>query len=253
MQMKKINYLTNEAIDYLKVHLAHDLKGHLLDDEPTFFIKLFKENGWIKESKYEIADNIDCLSFDPDFNISDPINLRVIHESLRDLPPTVAADGRIWTGLSFTDFWSYIQYRRHDDLTDGDELAINSSYILMRGKRRSLYINCLSRLWWTAFLLYDNNNLENPYELCDFFASQSFPSRIMLLSSRNFVSNGEIAKGIVQCLFNRSKEGKTHTRKQFEEVLKYLNNIGGVSLIDALSREEIYEVSKRILANKYPN
>lgn len=250
--MKKINYLTTEAIDYLKLHLAHDLKGHLLDEEPTFFIKLLKEKNRIKESKYEISDNLDSLNFNSDYNISDSINLRVVHECLGNLPPTVAADGRIWAGLSFTDFWGFIQYRRHESLTNGDELAINSSFILMRGKRRSLYINCLSRLWWTAFLLYDKKNLNNPYELCDFFTSHSFPSRIMLLSSRNFVSNGEVAKGIVQCLYDRSKEGKTYARKQFEEVLKYLNNIGGVSLIDALSREDIYEISKRLLDEKYP-
>lgn len=251
--MMKINYLTNDAIDYLKVHLAHDLKSHILDAEPSFFMKLFKENGWIKESKYELADNMDRLSFDSNYNISDSINLRVVYDSLRDLPPTVAADERIWAGLSFSDFWSFIQYRRHEELEEGDELGINSSFMFMRGKRRSLYINCLSRLWWTAFLLYDKKNTENPYELCDFFTSQSFPSRIMLLSSRNFVSNGEIAKGIVQCLYDRSKEGKTYARKQFEEVLKHLNSIGGVSLIDALTREDIYEISKRILEKKYPD
>lgn len=118
----------------------------------------------------------------------------------------------------------------------------------MRGGRRSSFINYISRLWWIAHLLYDETNKNNPYELCEFFAS-----RAMLFSSTNLVSNPEVAKGIIQCHYVRSKMGKDDGRYQFTEANKYLNYLGGVSIIDSYSRKEIYELTMDFLNKNFPN
>ena len=113
----------------------------------------------------------------------------------------------------------------------------------MRGPVRSLYIHCLSRLWWTAYNLYDNQNQKNSYELCEYFASSSFSSRAVLLFSVHIFTNHESAKGFVQCQYDRKKEGKNDGRYQFTELGKYFNNLGGITIIDSLSRQEVYDRS----------
>ena len=244
----KIKFLTEEGIDVMKSTLISIHRKHLLDATPDYFVDYFHSQGWLKESKYEVPD-IDICE-DSDFNISDPKNIKAVYESLKSLPPAVAADGRVWAGLSFTDMWHFVQYRRKRELAEGKEFDKLSSFFFMRGGRRSCFIHCISRLWWVAYLLYDSSRAD-PYELCNYFASRAFASRIMLFSSVNLVSNPEVAKGIVECHYNRFKEGKDDGRYPYTEANKYLNCLGGISLIDSMHRQEVYDIVWDFLEKKY--
>lgn len=59
----------------------------------------------------------------------------------------------------------------------------------------------------------------------------------------NILENPESAKGFVQCQYDRKKEGKNDGRYQFTELGKYFNNLGGITIIDSLSRQEVYDKS----------
>lgn len=246
----KIKFLTEEGIDVLKSTLVSVHGSHLMDASPDYFLDYFHRYKMIRESRYEVDDiNINT---DPDYNVSDPANLRAVYESMKNLPPSIAADDRIWVGLSFTDMWEFIQYRRHDDLDKGTELAKQSSFFFMRGGRRSSYIHCISRLWWIAYLLYDTTR-SDPYELCDYFASRAFPSRAMLFSSVNLVSNPEIAKGVISCHYDRFRAGKDDGRYAYTEANKYLNCLGGISIVDSMSRNEVYDKVMAFLEKRFPD
>ena len=128
---------------------------------------------------------------------------------------------------------------------------IKNSFFFMRGRRRSGFVHCVSRFWWIAHILYDAER-ENPYELCEYFASRAFPSRAVLFSSVNLVSNPEIAKGIVQCHYDRWKEGKDDGRYPYVEANKFWNCLGGISIVDSFSRQEVYEMTMKFLNDKFP-
>lgn len=245
----KIKFLTEEGIDNLKEILISTYGKHLLDENSDFLLEDFYKRGWLKESKFEFPD----IEFDmsPDYSISDSKNIKILYESMKTLPPAVASDERVWAGLSFSNFWKYVQYRRFEALESGNDFDKKSSFLFMRGSRRSCFIHCVSRLWWIAHILYDAER-DNPYELCEYFASRAFASRAMLFSSVNLVSNSEIAKGIVQCHYDRWREGGDDGRYPYVEANKFWNCMGGISIVDSFSRQEVYEMTMKFLNDKFP-
>lgn len=245
----RIKYLTEDGINNIKGTFANNYMSHLCDSNPDWLIKTFLSKGWLKETKYDF-DDIQFETGCDDYNITDPINLRAIYKSMRKLPPQDASDERIWAGLAFTDMWPFVQYRRYKELHEGTPRDKLNSFFFMRGTRRSCYMHCLSRCWWIAHALYDENR-EDPYELCDFLAGQAFPSTAILLSSTNLATNPETAKGIAQALYDRHKQGHTERRYSFVNTNKYLNCIAGISIIDSMTRNEVYDLVMDFL-KKHP-
>lgn len=189
-------FLEQEAIDDLKMNYS-TYKNHFCDKTNKWFIEKFNERGWLKESKIQCEDF--TLNFDEDFNISDRKNIEILYESLKDLHPANAIDERLWAGMLFGQFWEFVQYRRGSELKSGDRLKVLSSFLFMRGKKRSCFINCLSRLWWTGYLLYDANDSYH-YKAVDLIAAKAYSSNIVLISSNNFISNKSLALGVMDSL-----------------------------------------------------
>ena len=111
----------------------------------------------------------------------------------------------------------------------------------MRGIKRSCFMNCLSRLWWTGFLLYDYDNL-NHYAAVDLICENAYASTILLFSSNNFVSNKRLALGVLDCLVELKANGTAIKREHFVQSNKYLNCLGGVVLLDTLTRLEVKQI-----------
>lgn len=230
----RLMYLSQEAIDDIKVNI-NKYKPHFTDNTNEWFMKHFRDNGWIHESKIQCDDF--TMNHDSDMNVSDRKNVEIIYEAMRDLSPANALDERLWSGILFGQLWDFVQYRRADELASGNEREILNSFFFMRGTKRSCFMNCLSRLWWTGHLLYDKNNT-NHYAAIDLICETAYASNIILFSSNNFVANKEIALGILDCIAERKANGERIGRYHFVEANKYLNCIGGVSLLDTMTREE---------------
>ena len=249
----KIKILTEEAIDVLKETLVSSHGNHLLDPTPDYFLDYFEKNGWLKETKYEFPD-IE-FNYDSDYNVADPINVKALYTGLKDLSPAIASDGRLWAGLAFTYCWKFLQYRRHDKLVKGSERDKLNTFFLLIPNRRGCFVNILSTMWWMAHILYDEDNTDNPWEFVDYVASRAFPSTALLFSSDNLFSNPNLAKGTMQAVLDRYKAGFITTAKDrrftIVESGKYLNCLGGISIIDSMSRKEAYELVTYYLANEY--
>ncbi len=231
-------YLDQKAIDDIKLNFD-DYSNHFNDDTNRWFIEKFKENGWIKESKVQCNDF--KLVTDGDYDISDRKNVEIVYEALKDLSPAIATDERIWAGMLFGQFWEYVKYRREQDLKSGDKQRVLTSFLFMRGTKRSCFINCLSRLWWTGFILYDSKK-QNHYEAVDFVCDNAYASLIILLSSNGFAANKELILGIIEAVKYRSDKGEKVEkvgRYHFVEADRYLNCLGGTQLLDTMSREDV--------------
>ena len=108
-------------------------------------------------------------------------------------------------------------------------------------------MNCLSRLWWTGYILYDASIPEH-YKAVDLITESAYSSNIVLISSNNFVSNKNLALGVLDCISKRKQTGEKIGRYHFVEANKYINCVGGAALLDTMTREEA-----RNLANKRLN
>ena len=238
----KLLYLDREAIDDVKMNFS-DYKNHFTDETNEWFLKKFREKDWIHESRIQCEEFE--LNYDEDYNKSDRENVKIIYEALKDLSPSNALDERLWAGILFGQLWKFVQYRRVTELKSGDEREILNSFLFMRGTKRSCFINCLSRLWWVGYLLYDPTNRDH-YTSIDLISERAFSSNVVLLLSNNFMANKELALGVLDCISERKQKGEKIGRYHFVKANKYLNCIGGVTLLDAMSREEV----KRIISDK---
>lgn len=243
----RLMYLEQAGIDDLKMNFSV-YKKHFSDDTNEWFVKKFNEKGWLKESKIQCKDF--TLNFDVDFNASDRKNVEILYEALKDLKPTNALDERLWAGMLFGQLWDFVKYRRKDELKSGDEREVLNSFLFMRGTKRSCFINCLSRLWWTGFLLYDEK-ATNHYAAVDLITESAYASNVMLLSSNNFMANKDLALGIMDSISERKNKGEKIGRYHFVDANKYLNCIGGITLLDSLTRDDTKNIIKTRLDKIY--
>lgn len=243
----RLMFLNQAAIDDLKVNYS-EYKNHFTDNTNEWFVKKFTEKGWLKESKIQCRDF--SLNYDEAYNVSDRKNVEILYEALKELNPANALDERLWAGMLFGQFWDFVKYRRAEELKSDDEREVLNSFLFLRGTKRSCFINCLSRLWWTGFLLYDGKS-DNHYAAVDLITESAYASNVMLLSSSNFMSNKELALGVMDCISERKQKGEKIGRYHFVEANKYLNCIGGITLLDTLSREKVCEITNAHLEKIY--
>lgn len=242
----RLMYLKQEGIDDIKMNFSK-YKSHFTDDTNEWFMKVFEENHWLCESKIECSDFE--MNYNNDFNVSDTRNVKIVYDVLKDLKPANALDERLWAGMLFSQFWNFVKYRRKSELNSGVEKDVLNSFFFMRGTKRSCFMNCLSRLWWTGYLFYDKDS-SNHYKAVDLICDSAYASNILLISSNNFIANKNVALGITDCLLEREYKDEKIGRYHYVEANKYLNCIGAVSLFDTLSRDEIKELINKHL-NKY--
>ena len=231
----KLMYLEQDEIDDIKINY-NKYKDHFNDKDSQWFLNYFNHHNWLKETKIENPGII--LSQDISYDISDRKNIAIMYDALRDLDPSIATDERLWAGMLFSDFWNYVQYRRKKEIESENEKDIKNSFLFMRGTKRSCFVNCLSRLWWTGYLLYDEE-AQNHYHAADLIASNAYASNIVLISSNNFISNRQLALGVFDCIEKRQAAGDKIGRYHYVEANKYINCVGGMLLLDTMTRHEI--------------
>ncbi len=234
----KLLYLDRAAVDDLKTNFSN-YRNHFTDITNDWFMEIFRKNNWIHESR--IQCDILNLDFDEDYNRSDRKNIEIIYNALNDLSPANASDERLWAGVLFGQLWDFARYRRAKELNSGNERDILNTFVFMNHTKKSAFINCLSRLWWAGHLFYDPERSYH-YAAINLITDHAFPSNLFLLSSSNFMSNKKLALGIMDCIAERKERGEKIGRFHFVEATRYLNCIGGITLLDTLSRDEIKSI-----------
>ncbi|TKW63591.1 MAG: hypothetical protein DI638_04070 [Gemella sp.] len=129
------------------------------------------------------------------------------------------------------------------------EASIMSRTIFNNGNKRSLMINNISILWWIAYYTYDER-LEDPYYYTKRFLSGSYRGNAVAYFSSNLVSNKEIVLGTLEAIYELIDENKMiENRFSYSNANKILNLVGGVVVLDFLSKDEIKNIVKENLLN----
>lgn len=171
-------------------------------------------------------------------------NIVMLHSQLNNLTLVEASDPRLWIALENTDFLDYhMRILKIMDYKEGkQESSIKSrSTFIVNGQKRSLAINNLASLWWIGHVFYDEAH-ENPYHFVKLFTDTDFRGNFLALSSSNVIDSEHIRLGIFDAVFELiQNEAIKQNRKAFSEANKIMNFVGGVRLLDLLSREEVYD------------
>ena len=233
----KLYYMRQEILEDLKNNIAHNIENY--SNESNQWIIDQYENPFLEYKK--TVDDFELLVDPKDVGSSDMENVRILHSNLKFLTKTEAADERLWTGLTHSVFWNFMK-ERWSSRPSKEEKQIGNRYFLTGGSsnRRALLMNTISRYWWIGELIYDDDNIKNPYYLIEVFRGD-FTTNVHTLLSSNFTSNTNILKGVLRPMLEYKEVNGSLSREEFQAIIRYANLIGGSYLLDYLSTEEIEE------------
>lgn len=244
----KLHFMKDDALVYFKNNVDSNLEYYLNQD-----------NSWIYE-KYSAYKGDDVSPFGefklevPDFQMdmseespsrSDYNNCKILYTALKDISDTQATDERFWVGLAHSQLWEYMLYRckLNDDTNKENKIVAN--YFYNYGNKRSLLVHTLARLWWVGRLTYDKSSKE-PFAALSYLKID-FPTKVLTLFSSNFTNNPIITRAILLATSSLDKSGYKIGRKEYFELIRYVNFLGGIIILDYLTEDEL----KQKIINHY--
>lgn len=236
----KIRFLSETALDTLCANLSRYLHSFKAEDNHGLLSVLKSDIGEdpLKESNYSIPDS---LTLDPTTRGGDEVeNIKKVYGEMKNLPRSIACDGRIWAGLAIDKFWTYTRSRW--DFETSVSIGKVLDHFLFKGQSKKVYTRqAIARLWWIGDLTYDAGR-QDPYEITSFTMKDT--DYVVNLLERNFSSNRQIFREFVEAVERGRQEGMKIERGEIRDLCKYLNLLGGVYVLDAfpegLLREKIY-------------
>ena len=255
--IRYIKYVTDEFLKEFKneflVKYAHLYKSNEMDKLKS----VFSDPNHVIETHIEYE--YEPLEIEPKEYDADIVrrNIRRVWDSLKVLTPVQAEMEKIWVALAHTDYIDYQMGIFNSQIANPnnkkrEESSLKSRTIFVNGAKRSLAIHNLAILWWLAYYFRDDQNIEAPYHLIDFFVSTPYRGNAVALLSSNIISNKEIALGILEAVnILIDEEGMVVNRFPYSEAGKILNEVGGVRILDTLTREEVKDILIKNLPNSH--
>ncbi len=237
----KINFLQEAALQTLKGNITAN-KDHYKEADNSWVKDLFKDEPCFSEFKYEVED-FELYTDEEKPERTDFENIKRLYSNLSFLTETQATDERLWAGLAHDKFWTYMQYRWPVHNQDDIEKSVKRWYFFGESRRRSLTFHGLAKLWWIGKYTYDERR-EDPFEITAYIC-RDLATFSMYLFSSNLMSSQPVRMGIFTAILDMEKAGHPIRRNAFNEIIKYFNILGGTSILDLFTEEEIYDKAMR--------
>ena len=231
----KLYFMTENAVAYFKGNVSEN-RNYYLEKDNSWIFEKYKQSSPLVEFKFEVPNfKMDMSSDKPES--TDYANVKNLYDGLRNISDTQAADERFWTGLSHGNMWEYMKYRcklNEDNISSG---KILTNYFFNYGHKRSLIVHPLARLWWVGRLIYDEKS-SNPYRALEYMKSD-FGTKVLSLFSSNFTNNPKITRAILSSANELTESGENFTRQDYLEMIRYVNILAGIIIVDYLSEDEL--------------
>lgn len=246
----KLYFMKQSALDYLKANMDKLYIKYFQFDTPEWIYDEFDYDPFevfAEVDDFELASVDDMKPGEADFE-----NCKILYTHLKGISDSQASDERLWAGLCNKNFYSYLrtrwQYaRRHLKKTADDASAITMRFYYRTSSRSGMFRNALARCWWTGRLTY-TNKYANHWELLDAIGSEDLISKISdIFYSNAYSSNAAIVEGFCEGLkFFRDHNRHIANREHIRPTAQFLNALGGSTLLDMFSADEI---KKAVIAN----
>lgn len=235
----ELSYISDSSLEGLKVNIFSNLEKY--KEEEAWVDQYFGEVTWNFPSKLRI-ENIDLHIPQSSTIHFDFENTKKIYTSLKGLSILQATDERLWVYLTHTTFWKYMRKRWPVESyfdKDNPVEAIKERYFFMTNRDRALIRNGIARLWWYGYVSYDEDR-EDPFELTKVLLSKLDIAQSLL--ERSFSRNPNITKAVLSVLKKKELESSFINRENFRNLMMYINQLGGVTILDTLDREDLEEL-----------
>ena len=242
--MSKILFLRETQLERLRENISPNSQRYL-GDQP-WLGSYFGADAWHLQSSIDAADATELQAPASKTELFDLENTRILYGALRHLTPIQAADERLWAFLSHVTHWDYMRKRwgveQYVDKPRFSEI-VQERYFFMPDRPRALIRNGIARLWWYGFTTYDEKR-EDPFELTSVLLKNLDVTQSIL--ERAFSRNPTVTRALLSVLLQREKGGSPfYDREGVRDLAKYLVQVGGVTIIDALSFAEIHDLVNR--------
>ena len=233
----KLHFMKDDALAYFKANVKYNCHNYLNKDNKWIFEK-YSDCSPLIEFKFEVPDfEMDMTSEKPES--TDYNNVKKLYTALKKITDTQASDERFWVGLSHDELWDFMQYRCKLTKDNISENKILTNFFFNYGNKRSLILHPIARLWWVGRLVYDENS-SNPFRALEYMKSD-FGTKVLSLFSSNYTKNPIILRALLQAIIDLENDGYKISRKDYLEIIRYVNLLGGIVILDYLSEDELKE------------
>ena len=223
-------------------------------------IDQYIENYYTQETNDWLWNVCDCDPFEDykviaDFELAnlnqtpamiDFYNCQILYSKLDFLNESQASDERLWAGLTNGVFYSYMR-KRFNMTKEGYKSTKNpigeviSRFFYKNTGRSGYFRNTLAKCWWVGHHTYDSIK---KFELLEKLGSHDMSTKVTdIFHNYTFTSNKEILTGIIEGIYYFNKNGiKYNMIKHVRPCLQYINAIGGSSVLDVYSSDEIRDI-----------
>lgn len=232
-----IKYCTDEFLNEFKANFDKYIDLYRNKDKVELD-KLFNEKN-VKEGNLQF----EYISLKTKKNSENPEreNIRIVYESLKELTPVQAVQEKLWVAMYNTYYQDHL-FDYIDSIKESKnfEDRLKSSIVYTWGINRSKIVQNLARMWWLGYHLYDEENKQDPYELLNFYTNTTdIVGKSTVFFSSNLTNNKNLTLGILEGIRELVDEGIIDNKREYyTQINKYFNLIGGVRILDFMSREE---------------
>lgn len=251
----KLYFMKQKALDSLQKDIPENLQKYQMSASwiDQYFIE--KESPkYYFDTGIEV-DDYQLIQGGPE---SDFQNAKIVYEAYKGkLNPVQASDLRLWAYLAHAQHWDYMSTRWKIDAPDeedeGDEQEegkkspkektidrVKTRYFFGASRGKAFVRQGIARLFWSAYLTYDENN-PNPYEYTEFFFSKQdiFTS----ITERSYARN----KVLVLAALKELKKHPDLSRDDTRLFLARLNQAGAITVLDYLDEDQAERLCRRIM------
>ncbi len=241
----KVKYFSESGYTHLFDSIAKHADLYGTSPNSDWIKKEFATRQYCKESRIDVV----LPTLDPD--MGDYVNTIAIHGAFKDiLTAKQASNPYLWSYLAQCEYWNYTSKRWAAPGMSVDTIKQRFFCYTEKGSRIGFLRNSISRLWWAGYLTYQEDKPGNPYELTKLLYSNS--DIFLQLLERNFSMNKEVCIGILSAIKEINDDptlpnvGKSPKTGEYEwrDLCKYINRFGAVTLLDALTIDDIKKISK---------
>lgn len=195
---------------------------------------------------YKVVPDFDLSDINKSKGAVDLENCKILFKNLMFITESQACDERLWAGLCNDLFYGYMRKRWNMLSVKGVKPDKAVGEILTRfffkgGARSGIYRNTLAKCWWVGRNTYDPIT---QFESLNIIGSNDLIDKMnIIFRDYNFSANPEILKGIISGLEYLQEEGiKYSPKNHLKPVMRYINAVGGGTLLDCWSSEDIKEI-----------
>lgn len=235
----KLMMMDQDMLDYLddKACIEDNLNKYIDYVDNTWIKELCEKDPFI-ETRYENIPNF-TLEMSPESPVDSEFeNVKRIYSNLSFLSDSTATDKRLWVALCLGPFYEYVKYRWKIK-TVGN---IREHFFMKHNNRQALMRNAISRLWWIGRLTYDKSR-HDPYELTAVVCKSA--DFITGLLERNISDSIHIVRPAVEAIIESEKAGIKYDMHIVRDMLKYLNLLGGIYILDVMQEDWIKDKLKQ--------